>query len=140
MHVHVDKPGTRWVALVAMGDSSTFVLDHAPACDRCFMPARREASGARKIVPSLSRAGTGERLDGPKEWHNTPCASCRELTLASGDCILFNGDPAAGVAHGCLGTQANTAPAGLPRWCYGGRVSCQYRLSAGFRAARGVLD
>ena len=32
MHVHVDKPGTRWVAILALGDSSTFLLDHAPRC------------------------------------------------------------------------------------------------------------
>ena len=112
--------------LERVGYRSTFVLDHALACDRCFMKGR-------------SRAGTGEKLGGAKAWHTTACASCHELTLASGDCLLFNGDPDAGIAHGSLGTQANTAPRGLPAWCYGGRVSCQFRLSAGFLDARGVL-
>ncbi len=49
------------------------------------------------------------------------------MTLASGDCLLFHGEPSAGVAHGTLATHKGTAPAGLPSWCTGGRVSCQSR-------------
>jgi hypothetical protein len=121
MHVHVDKRGTRWVALMAVGDSSTFVFDHAPSCQRCY-------------------TGGGQGTGKQQEWHKKHCPSCKEITLASGDCLLFFGDPDAGVAHGSLGTQAKTAPSGLPAWATrGGRVSCQYRLSAGFTDARGMI-
>ena len=67
------------------------------------------------------------------------CPTCEEVTLKSGDCVLFFGDPAVGVAHGHLGTLSGTAPAGLPSWAYGGRVSSQFRLSAGWRDARGQI-
>ena len=122
MHVHVDKPGTRWVALMSLGDSSSFVVDHAPDCKRCWTGGGNGTAGKKW-----------------KDWHSVPCPTCREIVLASGDCVLFFGDPAARVAHGNMGTRANTAPSGLPRWCYGGRVSCQYRLSAGFMDRTGTI-
>jgi hypothetical protein len=110
MHVHVDKPGTRWVGLIALGDASTFLLDHAPRCKRCW-----------------TGGGTGTPGKTWKQWHSVSCPTCREVTLASGDCLLFFAAPSAGVAHGTLATLRGTAPDGLPSWCYGGRVSCQYR-------------
>ena len=111
MHVHVDKPGTRWVALMSLGDSSTFLLDHAPRCKRCWTGGGTGSGGKAKW----------------KEWHNVDCPTCRQLTFASGDCLLFYGDPSAGVAHGTLKTLRDTAPSHLPSWCKGGRVSCQHR-------------
>ena len=122
MHVHVDKPGTRWVALMSLGDSSSFVVDHAPDCKRCWTGGGNGTAGKKW-----------------KDWHSVPCPTCREIVLASGDCVLFFGDPATQVAHGNMGTRANTAPSGLPPWCYGGRVSCQYRLSAGFKDRTGTI-
>ena len=110
MHVHVDKPGTRWVAICALGDTSTFLLDHAPGCRRCWTGGGAGTPGAKWA-----------------DWHKVSCDSCREVTLRSGDCLLFYGDPAAGVAHGVLGTRKGSAPPGLPSWCQGGRVSCQFR-------------
>jgi len=110
MHVHVDKPGTRWVALMALGESSTFLLDHAPQCKRCW-----------------TGGGKGTAGKSWKEWHKLDCPTCTEVQLQSGDCLLFFGEPTTGVAHGSLGTHTGTAPAGLPSWCTGGRVSCQYR-------------
>ena len=70
MHVHVDKRGTRWVALMAVGDSSTFVFDHVPSCQRCY-------------------TGGGQGTGKQQEWHKKHCPSCKEITLASGDCLLF---------------------------------------------------
>ena len=122
MHVHVDKPGTRWVAVASLGDTARFVVDDAARCARCWT-----GGGA-------GTAGTHWR-----DWHKVGCATCTDVDLASGDVLLFFGDPAARVAHGNLGTAAKTAPPGLPRWCYGGRVSCQYRLSAGFLDRSGML-
>lgn len=121
MHVHVDKKGTRWVALMSIGDSADFVIDNAALCSRCH------------------HAGVS-RWDRFK-WYERECRTCKHVDLASGDCLLFFGDPEAQVAHGSLGTRANTAPtdAGLPAWARGGRVSCQYRLSAGFLDRRGIL-
>ena len=110
MHVHVDKPGTRWVALLSLGESSTFLLDHAPQCKRCWTGGGKGTAGAKW-----------------KDWHSVDCATCREVTLRSGDCLLFFAAPEAGVAHGTLATHKGTAPEGLPSWCYGGRVSCQFR-------------
>ena len=81
----------------------------------------------RKPLPGL----------GHKEWHRIPCATCQEVQLESGDCLLFMGSPEANVAHGSLGTRAGTAPSGLPSWCYRGRVSVQYRVSAGYVARNG---
>ena len=36
MHMHVDKTGTRHVAIMALGDSSTWLVCHALECDRCI--------------------------------------------------------------------------------------------------------
>ena len=107
---------------MSLGDSSSFVVDHAPDCKRCWTGGGNGTAGKKW-----------------KDWHSVPCPTCREIVLASGDCVLFFGDPAARVAHGNMGTRANTAPPGLPRWCYRGRVSCQYRLSAGFMDRTGTI-
>jgi hypothetical protein len=86
------------------------------------------------LIASLIRCkrcwtGGGRGTPGKKwrDWHKVACATCLELTLASGDVVLFYGAPEAGVAHGTLGTRKGSAPAGLPSWCAGGRVSSQYR-------------
>ena len=97
---------------MALGDESTFLLDHAPRCKRCW-----------------SGGGTGTAGAHWKQWHTLGCPTCHELRLQSGDCLLFFAAPEAGVAHGTLATHANMAPAGLPGWCQGGRISCQYRQS-----------
>ncbi len=102
--------------------------DNARQCDRCFTNGlSRGGTGVRKPLPGL----------GHKEWHRIPCATCQEVQLESGDCLLFMGSPEANVAHGSLGTRAGTAPSGLPSWCYRGRVSVQYRVSAGYVARDG---
>jgi hypothetical protein len=36
MHIHCDRPGTRCVAIMALGNSSTFVFDNALSCKKCF--------------------------------------------------------------------------------------------------------
>ena len=36
MHMHVDKTGTRHVVIMALGDSSTWLVCHALECDRCI--------------------------------------------------------------------------------------------------------
>ena len=36
MHVHVDKPGTRWVAIATLGDTASFVVDRSTRCQRCW--------------------------------------------------------------------------------------------------------
>ena len=81
----------------SLGDSSSFVVDHAPDCKRCWTGGGNGTAGKKW-----------------KDWHSVPCPTCREIVLASGDCVLFFGDPAARVAHGNMGTRANTAPPGLP--------------------------
>jgi hypothetical protein len=132
MHVHCDRPGTRWVALMALGDTSSFVVDNALTCEACFLPSRKPEHEGARIRPNLNRGGTGERTPGGhgyKEWHKIRCPSCRTVELRSGDCLLFYGCPTASVAHGCLSTHAGTCPRHLPPWCLGGRVSTQYRIT-----------
>ena len=142
MHVHLDKHGTRWVALLSLGATSKFVVDNALLCERCFIRSTRPEHAARRIAPNLSRGGTGAGAGEAKQWHTFACPSCREIDLQSGDVLLFFGDPRAAVAHGSLDTvptkpaeDAGAAatgaagPSGLPAWCDGVRVSCQYRLT-----------
>jgi len=134
MHVHVDKPGTRWVAILSLGPASRFVFDYAFQCERCFLPSQKpEHAKLQSRKPNLTRGGTGEKGEA-KKWHTTPCVTCQEIQLRSGDCLLFDGAPGAGVGHGSLGTfrkGAEALPADLPAWAMEGRVSVQYRLSAG---------
>ena len=132
MHVHCDRPGTRWVALMALGDTSSFVLDNAITCEACFLPSCKAEHKGLKIRPNLNRGGTGVAKPGGHkytEWHKIRCPSCRTVELRSGDCLLFYGCPTASVAHGCLSTHADTCPPHLPSWCKRGRVSTQYRMT-----------
>ena len=142
MHIHIDKPGTRWVTIMSLGETSTFVFDNALQCERCFAPSRKLSHKGARIKPNLNHGGTGVAKTagmGHKDWHNVKCDSCKLVDLKSGDCLLFHGSPESNVAHGSLSTRLGDAPDGLPGWCYGGRVSVQYRLSAGFRATDGQL-
>ena len=65
--------------------------------------------------PPAKRQNTG---------YNPPCA---EFDFKSGDVLIFDGSPAADVAHGVLDTLAGTGPAELPDWAKGCAVSLQYR-------------
>lgn len=95
---------------MSLGDSSIFMIDHAPGCERCWTGGGRDTPGKKW-----------------GDWRKCECTNCHELTLASGDCLLFYGDSSAGVGHGTLAMYRGTAPPDLPEWCRGGRVSCQYR-------------
>ena len=94
-----------------------------------------------------ARGGLGapvKKADREKWFHEGRCVRCRPITLRSGDVLLFDGNPDTGVAHGVMRTIAGTAPRGLPRWCYGGRTSIQFRLTAagiggGMRVVRHVM-
>ena len=159
MHVHVDQPGTRWVALMTLGATSKFVVDNALKCERCFTRSSLPKHKSLRIVPNLSRGGTGGGKGQAKKWHSFACPSCNEIDLRSGDVLLFFGDPATGVAHGSLdtvrmmieeeeeeeeeeaeeerdgGSRAG-GPGGLPAWCDNVRVSCQYRLTTTYGVTR----
>ena len=60
-------------------------------------------------------------------WRTADCKSCAEFEFKSGDVLVFDGSPAADVAHGVLDTLAGTGPAELPDWAKGCAVSLQYR-------------
>ena len=75
-----------------------------------------------------------------QQWHAAgKCASCTQLTLRSGDVLLFDARPTRSrsgaygahdghaVAHGVAATLGGTAPEGLPEWAQGCRVALQYR-------------
>ena len=70
-------------------------------------------------------------LNTRSRWHPTwctaDCKSCAEFDFKSGDVLIFDGSPAADVAHGVLDTLAGTGPAELPDWAKGCAVSLQYR-------------
>ena len=127
MHLHLDMPGTRWVAIASLGDTGNFFLDNASVCDRCYLPSNLTKDRGKRIRPNLSRAGFGTNTPNYKEWHTVQCKSCTPISLESGDCLLFFGHPTALVAHGSIGTQPNTSPGHLPTWAKGCRVSVQYR-------------
>ena len=116
MHTHIDKPGTRWVAIVSLGETSTFLFDNALKCQRCFARSRKPEDKRKHIVPNLNQAGTGVNKTadkkGAKDWHRIPCKGCKELQLRSGDTLLFHGAPESNVAHGSLGTRRGEAPVG----------------------------
>lgn len=90
MHMHCDRPGTGWVAIMNLGETSRFVFDHSYNCKRCF-------------VNGKDRGGQGENSD-QDHWYRLQCESCIPVNLESGDCILFYGCDSAHVAHGSLGT------------------------------------
>ena len=60
-------------------------------------------------------------------WRTADCKSCADFDFKSGDVLIFDGSPAADVAHGVLDTLAGTGPAELPDWAKGCAVSLQYR-------------
>ena len=114
IHMHVDKDkavGT--VALFSVGETVRFALDQHKPPQQCCKRVVTHTAGADR---ALSRG-----------WHETNCGSCQEVELRSGDVMLFDGHPTAGLAHGVLDTVAGTAPAGLPEWARKCRVSLQYR-------------
>jgi len=49
MHIHCDRPGTRWVAIMALGNCSTFVFDDALSCEKCFLPSRKPEDKCKKV-------------------------------------------------------------------------------------------
>jgi hypothetical protein len=116
MHVHLDCPGSRWVAITSLGDTGKFVFDNARNCNRCY-------------IQGNNRGGTGDNAIHAKKWHTVNCPNCTPVDLRSGDVLLFYGHPNALVAHGSMGTIPNTCPASLPDWAKKCRISCQYRLT-----------
>ena len=117
MHMHCDRLGTGWVAIMNLGETSRFLLDHSYNCTRCFKDGKDKGGQGRK--------------NASKKWFEIECESCIDVQLHSGDCILFYGCDRAHVAHGSLGTMKDKDSkvlGGLPNWCGPGqRISIQYR-------------
>jgi len=150
MPVHVNKDSTGWVAIASLGDRSTFLLDYAPNCERCatgggrlqkreqrqwatkscrslLAPHTLRTACLNRLRPAFSPAQALLRNRVPHQPLCPPCRTYVEMPLSSGDCVLFFGEPGAGIAHGTLATWAKTAPPNLPGWCYCGRISAQFR-------------
>ena len=86
-------------------------------------------AAARAAMPKgLAKDRALDELNAAKAaWRTTDCESCAEFDFKSGDVLIFDGSPAADVAHGVLDTLAGTGPAELPDWAKGCAVSLQYR-------------
>ena len=86
-------------------------------------------AAARAAMPKgLAKDRALDELNAAKAaWRTADCKSCAEFDFKSGDVLIFDGSPAADVAHGVLDTLAGTGPAGLPDWAKGCAVSLQYR-------------
>ena len=95
----------------------------------------RDSRASLKTAPRRSswrgRASKDRALDelnaAKAAWRTADCKSCAEFDFKSGDVLIFDGSPAADVAHGVLDTLAGTGPAELPDWAKGCAVSLQYR-------------
>ena len=86
-------------------------------------------AAARAAMPKgLAKDRALDELNAAKAaWRTADCKSCAEFDFKSGDVLVFDGSPAADVAHGVLDTLAGTGPAKLPDWAKGCAVSLQYR-------------
>ena len=86
-------------------------------------------AAARAAMPKgLAKDRALDDLNAAKAaWRTADCKSCAEFDFKSGDVLIFDGSPAADVAHGVLDTLAGTGPAELPDWAKGCAVSLQYR-------------
>jgi hypothetical protein len=116
MHPHLDGPQTHYVAIATVGNDCTFAVDHANVCHRFFHNGLCAATGVKQ-------QGDMQR------WKQQSCPTCTELTLRSGDIVLFHGHPSSSCCHGVLATHRScAAPAfSLPNWCSKARVSFQVR-------------
>ena len=140
LHMHVDNdPRAGHVAILSLGHTCTAVVDHVARCTRCT----RAADGAFVANPfatelrfgrSVATASSREAFGPP--WFERECSTCQEITLDSGDCLVFDGHPTAGVAHGVLcvlppsravNPFTKAVARALPEWAAECRVSVQYR-------------
>ncbi|EOD24857.1 hypothetical protein EMIHUDRAFT_457685 [Emiliania huxleyi CCMP1516] len=109
-HPHVDKTGTRWVALASLGTAPCdFFWDIArPDKQRRSCAAGSSGFNAgsceRWDPDAASRHGSKGRptkLKGGKAADRVPCRSCRTVTMAPGDVLVFCGEPfSSRVVHG----------------------------------------
>ena len=109
------SPQIAQVVVASVGADVTFALDYGPDCERIV--AYEKAMGDVK--------GTTLKA----EAKGACCSTCVEVTLSSGDIIIFDGHPGSGVAHGVLDTHRGTEPEDLPTWARDCRVSMQFRVS-----------
>ena len=50
MHIHCDRPDTRWVVILALGSISTFAFDNTLSCKKCFfLPSRKPEDKCKKV-------------------------------------------------------------------------------------------
>lgn len=129
MHVDQDKHASN-VVLLALGDTRRMVFCRGAKCRRlaCCDKIPGLAAARAAMPKGLAKDRALDELNAAKAaWRTADCESCAEFEFKSGDVIIFDGSPAADVAHGVLDTLAGTGPAELPDWAKGCAVSLQYR-------------
>ena len=123
------------LALMLIGSAEAGVASESVAAARTALVsgdtdrARMLLMQARAAMPKgLAKDRALDELNAAKAaWRTADCKSCAEFEFKSGDVLVFDGSPAADVAHGVLDTLAGTGPAELPDWAKGCAVSLQYR-------------
>ena len=129
MHVDQDKHASN-VLLLALGDTRRMVFCRGAKCRRlaCCDKVPGLAAARAAMPKGLAKDRALDELNAAKAaWRTADCKSCAEFDFKSGDVLVFDGSPAADVAHGVLDTLAGTGPAELPDWAKGCAVSLQYR-------------
>ena len=131
LHMHVDQDfAASTIVLLSLGDTARMVFDRGVGCRRLACCDRVPGLAKRRadLPPGEEKKRALDEINVAKTaWLEEACPTCAEFDLNSGDVLLFDGAPTAGVAHGVLGTRAGTAPGGMPAWAIGCRVSLQYR-------------
>ena len=116
LHDHVDQdPKVETVVIMSLGARVIMSFDDATCCEKFI--ACKEAMG---------------KCNGDEKhrYLSVQCSTCNKITLCSGDIVIFNGHPSAGIAHAIIDTlpdvdqeRNNKSPA----WLQDCRVSFQYR-------------
>ena len=131
LHIHVDQDKrASTVLLLALGDTRRMVFCRGATCRRlaCCDKIPGLAAARAAMPKGLAKDRALDELNVAKAaWRTADCKSCAEFEFKSGDVLVFDGSPAADVAHGVLDTLAGTGPAELPDWAKGCAVSLQYR-------------
>ena len=129
MHVDQDKHASN-VILLALGDTRRMVFCRGAKCRRlaCCDKVPGLAAARAAMPKGLAKDRALDELRGGKAaWRTADCKSCAEFDFKSGDVLVFDGSPAADVAHGV----PDSSPGPGPRSCRTGpraaRRIAQYR-------------
>ena len=127
LHPHVDQDArASTVLLLSLGDTANLFFDDD---DRCARVAACTKTLQMEVERQADRR-RGDKRGADKDkhaWRGTQCDTCTNVTMRSGDVLLFNGHPSAKLAHGVIGTAKPSDGLNMPPWATGCRLTLQYR-------------